>query len=150
MDLYEGLKTVHVLAAIAWVGGAILSQVHAAWVINRAQPEEFSSFVDFQAMLSKRYFAPLSGVVLLAGIWMVIDRWSFSDTWVIIGLVLFAITALTGSLYLGPQTDKIKASLATGGDTELQQKIERIVLATRIDLAVLIAVVADMVIKPGL
>lgn len=153
MDLYDPLKYVHVLAAIAWVGGAILSQVHGAWSRRKADPQKLVDYIDFQAFLGTRYFAPLSGTVVLAGIGMVIvSGWNFTDTWILIGLVLFAISALTGSLYLGPESEKILAGLTGGGapDAVLQKRIDRIILATRIDLVVLILVVADMVFKPGI
>src|SRR5687768_17522299 len=98
MDLFELLKLIHVLGAIAWVGGAILSQAQAFWVNRRNSPPDFVAFIDFQAWLSTRYFAPLSGVVVAAGIGMVIQSgYNFSDLWIVIGLVLFTISAVVGS-----------------------------------------------------
>ena len=151
MDLFESLKFIHVVGAAAWVGGAILSQAQILWVRPKSD-QAFADFIDFQAWLSTRYFAPLSMVVLAAGIGMVIDTgYNFSDTWILIGLVLYAITTLNGMFYLGPQTEKVKEGLATGPrDKDLQARIDRVTLATRIDTAVLILVIADMVIKPGL
>ncbi len=151
MDLFELLKFVHIVAAAAWVGGAILSQAQSAWVNSRGEGA-FAEFIDFQAWLSTKYFAPLSGIVVAAGIGMVIvSGYNFTDTWIIIGLVLYAISAATGAGFLGPQTEKIKEGLATGvRDTALQQRIDRVRLATRVDAVVLVLVIADMVIKPGL
>ena len=152
MGLFEILKLVHIVAAAAWVGGAILSQAQLAWINGRGDGA-FAEFIDFQAWLSAKYFAPLSGIVVAAGIGMVIvSGYNFTDTWIIIGLVLYAISAGTGAGFLGPQTEKIKEGLAGGGgrDTALQQRIDRVRLATRVDLVVLILVIADMVIKPGL
>ena len=151
MSLYEFLKIVHIVAAMGWVGGAILSQVHSAFVQRRANPQDLMTFIEFQATLGQKYFAPLAGIVAAAGIGMVIDSaaWGFTDTWVIIGIVLFLVSSLTGTFYLGPQTDKIKAGLAGAPDTALEKRIKNVVLATRIDLAILILVVADMVVKPG-
>lgn len=152
MDLFEALKFVHVLAAVAWVGGAILSQAQVAWVQGKGA-QAFADLIDFQAWLSTRYFAPLAVVVVLAGIGMVIvSGYNFTDTWIVIGIVLFLVTMFTGMLYLGPQSEKIKEALGPGGerDAALQARIDRVTLATRIDLAVLVLVIADMVIKPGL
>src|SRR5688500_7643962 len=108
MDLFEVLKFVHILAAVGWVGGAILSQAQIAWVRSKS-PQAYADFIDFQAWLSTHYFAPLSVVVVLAGVGMVIQSgYNFADTWILIGIVLFLVTMFTGMLYLGPQTEKIK------------------------------------------
>ena len=152
MDLFELLKFIHVLAAAAWVGGAVLSQAQIAWVRSRGEAA-YAEFIDFQAWLSTRYFAPLAVVVVLAGIGMVIQSgYNFADTWIVIGIALYVVTMFTGMLYLGPQTEKIKEALGPGGerDAAVQARIDRVTLATRIDLGVLVLVVADMVIKPGL
>jgi uncharacterized membrane protein len=154
MDLYEGLKFIHVLAAAAWVGGVVLSQVQGAWVNKKNDPHDFNSFIDFQAYLGLRYFMPLAIVTVVAGISMVIEAeaWGFGDTWILIGIALWATTVAIGAGFLGPQSEKIKEGLASGAppDTALQTRIKNVILMSRVDFVVLILVVADMVIKPGL
>ena len=154
MDLYEILKLIHVLAAASWVGGVVLSQVQGAWVNKRNDPHDFNSFIDFQAYLGTRYFMPLAITVVAAGIGMVLEAeaWSFGDTWILIGIALFAASVAMGAGFLGPQSEKIKEGLASGGppDTAIQARIKNVILVSRIDTVVLILVVADMVIKPGL
>ena len=153
MDLYELLKFIHVLAAASWVGGVVLSQVQGAWVAKKDDPHDFRSFIDFQAYLGTRYFMPLAIVVVAAGVGMVLDGpWGFGDTWIVIGIVLYAASVAMGAGFLGPQSEKIKEALASGGppDTALQAKIKNVILVSRIDMVVLVLVVADMVIKPGL
>ena len=150
MSLFELFKIIHIVAAMGWVGGAILSQVHSAFVQKRANPQDLMTFIEFQAQLGQRYFAPLAGIVAAAGVAMVIESpFDFTDAWVIIGIVLFLVSSITGTFYLGPQTEKIKAGLGGAPDSALEQRIKNVVLATRIDLVVLILVVADMVVKPG-
>ena len=152
MSLYELLKTIHVLAAIAWVGGVIISHVHGAWVDRRNRPEDFRHFVDLQAWLGQRYFMPLSITVIAAGIALVIESgWNFTDAWIVIGIVLWVISVAVGAGFLGPQSIKIQKGLESGGppDTALQQVIDKVKFASRVDLVVLILVVVDMVIKPG-
>ncbi|HEY7874837.1 MAG TPA: DUF2269 family protein [Actinomycetota bacterium] len=154
MDLYELLKFIHVLAAAAWVGGVVLSQVHGAWVAKKNDPHDFNSFIAFQAFLGKKYFMPLAITVIAAGIAMVLESeaWDFTDTWIIIGIALYVVSVVIGAGFLGPQSEKIQQGLASGGppDTALQALIDRVALLSRVDFVVLILVVADMVIKPGL
>ena len=151
MSLYELFKTIHVVAAIGWVGAGMFSQV----LLIRAQlagPAALAQLGGYLGYLGPRYFSPLSGVVLLAGIAMVIvSGLNFSDLWIIIGLVGFAATAVTGAVYLGPSAEKVSKLMTERGpeDPEVQSQLQRIFAISRIDLVVLILVVVNMVIKPG-
>ena len=71
-------------------------------------------------------------------------------TWIVIGLVGYAITFLTGLLVLGPLAKRIGQLIETKGPEapETQAAIQRILLLARVDMGVLLLVVADMVLKP--
>jgi hypothetical protein len=76
---------------------------------------------------------------------------NFSDTWIWLGLVGYALTFLTGALYLGPTSGKLGKMIDTRppDDPEIQRGLARIFAISRLDLAVILLVVADMVFKPG-
>jgi len=154
MSYYEFLKIIHVLTAATWVGTAISSEVlgrRAAKAIAGGDTNKMISYVEDQELLGRRLYAPSSGIVLLTGILMVIDAWSFGDTWIIIGIVIFAISTAVGAAYFAPETPKLLAALREGkqGDPDFQARVQRITLISRIDTLLLIAVVANMVLKPG-
>jgi uncharacterized membrane protein len=153
VTLFEFYKTIHVLAAVAWVGAVIFAEVHAYWVTKRNTPQDFGHFVDFQAWVGFKYFPPLTILVLASGILMVIESgYGFSETWIIIGLVLWAVSVALGAGFLGPQSIKIQEGMKAGGppDTALQQRIDRVQFAARADVVLLMVIVVDMVIKPSL
>ena len=152
VDLFEVLKFIHVLGAAAWVGAVTLGHAHVAWVRKRDNPADFNHFIELQAWLGTRYFMPIAITVLLTGITMVIVGFpDFTDAWIMIGIGLLIATVALGAGYLGPQSEKIQAALARGGppDAETQKRIENVTLASHVDLALLVLVVADMVFKPG-
>ena len=151
MSLFELMKTIHVLAAAAWVGGATISHVQGALIAKSKDQQRILNFVKEQNWLGTRYFAPLSIIVLLAGIVMVVDTGiNFVDTWIVIGLVLFATTVFVGAGLLGPQGGKLEAAIeARGFDAEAQRMWDTFKRTSTIDLVLLVLVVADMVIKPG-
>ena len=66
------------------------------------------------------------------------------------GLVGYASTFVTGVAFLSPQSKRIAALLdEQGADApETQAAIQRILLIARLDVGVLLLVVADMLLKP--
>jgi hypothetical protein len=62
----------------------------------------------------------------------------------------YGITFLTGLLVLGPQAKRIGQLMETKGPNaaETQAAIQRILLVARVDVGVLLLVVADMILRP--
>jgi hypothetical protein len=82
---------------------------------------------------------------------MVIDgHLGWSHFWVIAGLVGYASTMVTGMAVLSPLAKKVGQSIEAHGPEhpETIALIKRILLVARVDVAVLLLVVADMVSKP--
>jgi hypothetical protein len=71
---------------------------------------------------------------------------------VIIGLLGIANTIVVGAAFLGPEAGRIARVAAERGpdDPEVLRRTERIFAISRYDLGVLILVVIDMAVKPGL
>jgi uncharacterized membrane protein len=103
------------------------------------------------AFVGERVFAPIGLIVFLMGIAMVINlHWGWGTTWIVIGLAGYVLTFLTGLLVLGPQAKRVGQLIETKGAeaAETQAAIQRILLIARVDMGVLLLVVADMVLKP--
>jgi len=152
LSWYEFLKFVHILTAIIWVGGAVTVQVLAFRILKTNDWNRLATFAGDAGALGERLFAPASGILVLVGILMVIDSgWAFSDTWIVIGIVGFVATLVTGLFYLTPTAKKIATLMEQRGpeDPETQSTIKQLLAISRIDLVVLVIVVFNMVVKPG-
>jgi len=150
-DWYALFKLVHVVGAVVWVGGGLTLTILAMRAERSSDPGEMATIARQAAFTGERVFAPVGLIVFLMGIAMVINlHWGWGTTWIVIGLVGYAITFLTGLLVLGPQAKRIGQLLETKGAeaAETQAAIQRILLLARIDMGVLLLVVADMVLKP--
>jgi uncharacterized membrane protein len=145
-------KWIHVSFAVFWVGGGLTLTALALWAETKNDPEEMATLARQAAFVGEKLFAPAGLVVLAMGITMVINspEFSFSQAWVIIGLVGYAATFATGMGFLGPRAKRIAELLETKGAAapETQAAIKQILLISRIDLGVLLIVVADMLMKP--
>lgn len=94
---------------------------------------------------------PSSLVVLATGIGLAIDGpWSFGSLWVILGLIGFASTFLMGTLWLQPQSGRVKQAMESEGGMgpHAQALAKRMLIVARIDTVVLFLVVFDMSVKP--
>jgi len=148
---YAGFKMIHVGVAIFWIGGGLLLTVLAMRAERAGDPEEITRIARQAAFAGEKLFAPAGLVVLAMGITMVInDRIGFGTTWVIIGLVGYALTFTTGIALLAPLSKKVASLSDSVGPTapETQAVIGRLLLVARVDIAVLLLVVGDMLVKP--
>jgi uncharacterized membrane protein len=148
---YALFKVVHVTGAVAWVGGGLTLTILGMRAERSNDPGEMATIARQAAFVGERIFAPIGLIVFLAGIAMVINLdLGWGTSWIVVGLVGYAITFLTGLLVLSPLAKRVAHLIETKGaeDAETQAAIQRILLIARVDIAVLLLVVADMVLKP--
>ena len=150
-DWYAFFKWVHVTGAVLWVGGGLTLTILALKAERSSEPAEMAMIARQAAFVGERVFAPIGLLVLLAGIGMVANlHLGWGTSWILIGLIGYAITFLTGLLVLGPQAKRIGQLIETVGAeaAETQAAIKRILLIARVDEGVLLLIVAAMILKP--
>jgi hypothetical protein len=64
--------------------------------------------------------------------------------------LLWALSATTGILFLGPESKRLNRAAAEHGpkSAEVQARLRRILLVVRVDVALMFVIVFDMVAKP--
>jgi uncharacterized membrane protein len=150
-DWYALFKAVHVLFAVIWVGGGVSIMIHAIRAQNARDPEGIVTVAKQAAFMGEKVFAPVGLVTFLMGIAMMINSsWGWGHFWVIVGLLGYAATFVVGITILSPMAKRIDVSAEQNGPThpETLALIDRIMLIARVDIAVLMVVVLDMVTKP--
>jgi uncharacterized membrane protein len=151
---YGWLLFFHILAAIVWVGGAIMLNVLNTRSIRSGDPARLATAARESGWVGTRIIAPTALILLALGIAMVAvnDAWTIGQFWIILALVLFGITFVTGAFFLGPEARRIGKMVQERGpeDPEIRRQLRRLVLVGRLDLVTLIVVVWDMAVKPGL
>jgi len=148
---YLAFKTVHVGFAVIWIGGGALLTVLGLRAELSREPAELASIARSAAFAGERIFAPSGLVVLLMGVAMMVNGdLDWGQFWVDAGLVGFASTFVTGTAVLSPWAKTLRELLATAGPAapETQAAIKQILLVARVDIAVLLLAVVDMVAKP--
>jgi hypothetical protein len=102
MDLYTIFKFLHVVTAIAWVGGGLT--LLAANIIGVKVEGESAAFkvLDVMNLLGKTWFVPASFLTVIFGAIAATLGGMWGDLWVILGLAGFASTFFTGLLMSQP------------------------------------------------
>src|SRR5262249_22878240 len=113
---YFTLKAVHVGFAVIWVGGGFLLTALGLTAERQNDPEQLVVVARQVAMVGEKLFSPAAGIVLLAGIAMMINiDWGWGHFWVTAGLVGFAPSFVTGVAVLAPPPRRPPDLLQTAG-----------------------------------
>ena len=148
---YSLFKWIHVTFAVVWIGGGMLLTILAIRAQRENVPSKVVAIAEQAAFAGEKIFAPAGMVVFLMGIAMMINtNWGWGHFWIVAGLIGYASTFITGVAVLSPLAKQIKASAEQNGPEHATTLalIDRIMLIARVDMAVLLLVVADMVTKP--
>ena len=120
--------------------------------INAPDPMRLSQLGQDIEWIGSRVLVPASALAVVSGILLVIDSdfWGFGDDWIVIGIVLFAITFLAGALFFGPESGRLGKLVQAEGPTSpaVQEKLRRLLALTRADLMLLFLLIFDMAVKP--
>ena len=152
MTRYELLLFLHVLAAVVWIGGGFMVLALVARAGRTDDTALLQKLAESSGWLAQRIFIPASLLVLLLGIALTWDGpWSFGDLWIVLGLAGYAVSFLAGILFLEPEGKRIAAAMAAHGPASPQaaHHIGRINAVQRMEMVILILVIAVMVLKPS-
>ena len=98
-----------------------------------------------------RVFIPASLILFLAAIGMMVNlHWSWSQNWIVLGLIAFGFSFVLGAGFLGPEGGRIAELIEQQGPDSpaVQARIRRILTISRCELIVLLTVIVNMVVKP--
>jgi hypothetical protein len=142
---------IHIVCVILWVGGGITLLLGAELAGRRRGAKSLLTVVDVVALLGPTFFVPVSLLTLLSGVTAAWFGTGFVQLWVILGLVGFTATFLTGFMVIKPRAEEIAALMSEAGTPPdmLARKARDLVTITRFDYVVLILVVLVMVLKPS-
>ncbi len=150
MSASEFYKFLHLLSAMVWVGGSVMTQVFGARIGRSGDQAQTLTFSKGAATATR----VLSVAGLSTAVWGIllvadVELFEFEQTWIVLGFGGVLVGALLGAMFFGPQIRKLIGQLESGEDSA-DETIKRIVLVSALELVVLVVVVWAMVVKPGL
>jgi uncharacterized membrane protein len=148
---YGLFKAIHVTFAVLWVGGGAMLTLLAIVAERSKDPLQIAQVARQAATVGEKFFAPVGLVTFLMGLAMMFNtNWGWGKLWVVAGLVGYVATFAVGIGLIAPTVKKLHAVIEANGPTHPDSiaLIKRVMLITRVDSAVLLLVVLDMVTKP--
>jgi len=149
MDLYAVFKFLHILTAVAWVGGGVTLLVGSVLAQRAEGDAALFRFLDLMNLLGKTWFVPASFLTVVFGAIAATFGGMWGEFWVLLGLAGFASTFFTGLLILEPTGRRLGGLIAEGREAEALAQGRRLMQVGRFDYTVMFVVILDMVFKPG-
>ena len=154
MDLYEALKTVHVLTAVVWVGGNVYANIINTRRIKGASSETVVETAREAEWYGNHVLIPTTLLLIITAFGMTADAdLSLGEFWLSFALAGFIFSFILGAAVVGPTIKKFHQEVTAAGNEvtpSAKAKLDKILLLARIELVILVLVVIDMVVKPGL
>ena len=145
------LLTIHVLAAVIWVGGSVLALTLGYYLRGR-DIETRVEYTRWTEWLGPRLFAPASIAVIIAGPLLVDEiGYDFDQTWLTLGFIGWGISFIFGVGFYpreGARREKLIEQHGVGHEL-VAKSINRVLTVATIDTLVVVLVVIDMTTKPG-
>jgi uncharacterized membrane protein len=146
------LLAVHVLCAVVWVGGGVTMHIFGR-LATKEGPERQLAFTEQSIQIGNRLYAPLSVILLIAGVLLVDELgYGYGDLWITVGFLGFLTSFVVGVGYYaraGKQYAELSASQGPGSPAA-EAIYRRTATVNMVEITVLLLVVIDMAVKPGL
>lgn len=148
MDFYTIFKFLHVVAAMAWVGGGVTLFAMVIFAERAKDDAEMMRLLGTVGMMGNRWFLPASLLTLVFGIITTTLGGLWAELWVVLGLVGLAASFLTGHFVLRVKAMAAGKFMAEGNLSQAAGIGRKLICVAKFDYVMLFLIVADMVLRP--
>lgn len=144
------LLLIHILAAGTWFGTNVVQ-----FAVNpriASYPKDIGVWWMRRVVwFGTRIYMPVSVVLLLTGVFLVVDSsvYSFSTGFVGVGFAAVVVAALLGSLVFGPRGEAMASAIEAGDDAQVRRLSTSTAAFGVLDTALIAVAVLAMVAKWG-
>ena len=149
VTFYDVVLTVHILAVVVAFGVVFAYPVLDAWY-RTAMPANVAQLHELHVVIARRVVTPAMVVVLLAGLYLAIDRWSLGDPWISATFaILFVLFGLTGAVLIPADQRLAELARRDGAGAEYAERRRKADAFGGLALLLVIVAIFLMVGKPG-
>lgn len=137
-----------------WVGSNTAIQILTVRA-RRATPDKLAYLASEIEWYGTRVLLPTALALVIIGFILLhvsAGAYDLGQGWVLFGFIVWLLSSIVGPGFLGPESGRLGKLVDERGpdDPEFRHRLSRIFLVSRIELLLLILVVLDMTVKPGL
>ena len=152
MSWYELLLFLHILAIATWFGSSLAIMVLATRAIG-VGGAPFGTFALNAGWWAGRAHPAAGVVLLLTGFGMVAEGdLSMGELWLTLAVIGLVVAMGIGGALIGRSASELEKRITANGGSmgeDARPIADKVILYSRIELAILVLVIADMVAKPG-
>lgn len=147
--MYNFFQTIHVLAAVVWVGSAFFFNLLMGRLSMSGEMGAIQSITKQTPFVSK-FFNITALITLAFGVAMVVEAefLEFSDPFISIGFLGIIASLGVGHGMITPAATKLGEAIEAGDVTAAEALGKRVGMLSMIDTVILFVVVWAMVVKP--
>lgn len=152
MSRYELYLLLHIGAAMIWVGAAFAMAILETRASLAGSPARVVALAREAAFLGPWLYLPTNLLVLVSAFLLAEEaNWSYGTLWIQLGFAGFGLSFLIGALFFSRGWARIGALVADVGvdSPRVHAPIRRMLVASWLDVGVLLAVVFVMTVKPS-
>jgi uncharacterized membrane protein len=149
--LHEWLVFLHVLTAMVWVGGLVALIAFGRYILRTGEDVAVARFIASLRVVGPLVLTPAAALVLVFGIWLVLDSdtWTFGQTWIWLSLALLGTAVLVGAVFLSRAALAAERAAKAGDHAQARQQLRRWSWGIMLILFLLVVATWNMFFKPG-
>ena len=149
--MYELWLAIHIVCAVLWVGGGVSVHVLGRMYTSEGDPAAMLDFNRKAISIGNRLYAPVSVVLIVAGVLLVEEvGYDYGSLWIVLGFLGWILGFVVGIGFYTLQGKRIDAAVAAEGASSetVAAGIRRVLLVNSVEVLILLLVVVDMAVKP--
>jgi uncharacterized membrane protein len=146
----NALLVIHIIGVAAWLG-ANTTMAFAGSLNTAAEPTTRRWWAVAQGNLGRIYKSVAAVIVLVTGVWLVLDDpgLSMGSTFVSIGFATIIVGILLGVFLYGPGCRRVASAIDEGDEASEKAANNRLSLVGAIETAILVITIVAMVAEWG-
>ncbi len=148
MKIYLALEFVHVMAAIAWVGGGLCVSVFGTILESRRDSRSLLALIRLLGTHGHTFFMPAALLTLVSGIGLFSIGAMTWSAWSILAILLLGTAFGVCSNIMKTAADRVVYLMDVGRDAQALTEARGLLRQSRFECATMAAIVALMVMKP--
>ncbi|HEY7604467.1 MAG TPA: DUF2269 family protein [Gaiellaceae bacterium] len=149
---YEIYLSLHILAAVVWVGGDITLTTLGIVFESKQDGPTLAALGRMGSWIGTRVYTPALFFVFGFGVALVEKSGvGWNHFWIVFAVVGWALAMLIGIGFVGPELGRIDLAAQEFGpqSPEVARRVKRLFTIFRFDTALLILIVVDMAARPS-